>query len=211
MVTAKDAMSSPSPTSVQIQAALEQICTLGGSILKAQATMLGLDPLHLEPKQLEVLREPLVRAVERFTSPAKAERLRRLLLDVQASPSVSLPHSGTSPLPPVSKGSVDEAPPMSVFRNSFAGQARAQDLEVSVGSGSFAGHVLETLKQHSPLAWSLLEATCTRAKVEPAALTPRTLLTLVPQLEKSLARFTSAQRAAEARRELERLALRHHP
>jgi hypothetical protein len=180
------AISSPdqqrSLVSRQVMSALEQVCTLGASILKAQAAMLRLDPSNLQAEDLELLHEPLVRAVERFTSPLKAERLSRSLRELRP---------------------VLSAPPVSGPRNSFGVQTRARDSQVA--PDSFAGRVLEALRLYSPLAWPLLEAQCSRAGLEAVDLTAAQLQQLMPTLEKSLARFTSPPRAAAARETLELL------
>lgn len=65
--------------------------------------------------------------------------------------------------------------------------------------GAFSQQVLVELERLSPLAWSLLEAQCSRAGLDAVNLTPSDLMQVMPAVEKSLARFTSPDRAGRAR------------
>jgi hypothetical protein len=72
--------------------------------------------------------------------------------------------------------------------------------------GQFSQRVLAELERLSPLAWSLLEAQCSRVGLDATNLTPPKLIQVLPAVEKSLARFTSPDKAARARAALDMLA-----
>lgn len=71
--------------------------------------------------------------------------------------------------------------------------------------GAYAGRVLDVLERHTMFPWPLLKTQAERAGLDPAALAPADLRVILDDVEKALARFTSPEKAALARVELQAL------
>jgi hypothetical protein len=168
-----------SPASKATLEALQAVSSLAWSILKAQAQMLGLDPAKLRSTDRNVLAPRLIEAIRRFGSEAKAQQLTQ-----------TLERQGVSGAP---RGS------------SLDG--RVQN-EPSGPTSKLTLEVLRELQRFSALAWPLIEAQCTRHGISPDELSRSQLADILPDIEKSLARFTSPEKAKAARERLEQLAAR---
>jgi hypothetical protein len=178
---------SMSEVSRAVFAALSSVTSLAKPILNAQCKLLGYDPNALSVEHLEKLVPRLSEAVERFGSVEKVRALRAALL---------------------SSSSLDLTAVMDAARDSRPSGCRRVSLTFSVDLGPFAKEVRAALSNHSPLSWSLLEAQCERRGRTVQSLEPDSLRALLPELERSLKRFGSAEEAEATCVMLERLSRR---
>lgn len=183
-------MSSDESMSVVSRAVLTALCTvtsLARPILNAQCRLLGYDPNALEVGHLEQLVPKLSEAIGRFGSIEKVRALRAALL---AAPSLDL------------------AALMDTARDSRPSGCRRVYAKGEVSPGHFAKEVQHALETHSPLGWALLEAQCERRGQNIQSLQPESLRPLIPELERSLRRFGTAEQAESVCVTLERLSRR---
>lgn len=157
-----------SPFAMQVLQVIEHYTVLPKALLMAQCAQADLDPEHLLPEHLKILRPQLVQAIKRFASGERAKTfdrdLARLIPD--ATPRVQ-PEASSE-----------------IFRPDRA----LSDL---------ARQVVEILEDHTALAWTILESHCERAGLVPDALDLADLEGLMPGLAKGVARFSSPEKGED--------------
>ena len=190
MAAAPDA-SDLSDASRSLHETLKKYCSLAWPILKTQCALAGIAPRALTEADLPIVVPRIAGALARFTSPDKAQRFQSEML----GPGSPERFVRTRPRPDPHGGAVRRS-------------VRPSRTPPSERGEGLAGDVLTILLEASPLAQPIFESQCQRAGVDPTRLEPHQLEALLEPLEKALARFGSARRAAEALAALRRLLAR---
>jgi hypothetical protein len=164
-----------SPTSKRVLDALSAQSSLAWPILKTQCELASRDPALLKPEDLANLVPRLREALARFTNPSKGLAFER---DLQGD------HGSAA----------NER--QAVLHSGFSAPS---------GLGEVAHEVLRALSVYTPLAWPIIEVTCGKAQIIPATLNHAELEALIPAFAKSVARFTTPQKAQAAEADLRRL------
>ena len=157
-----------SPFAVQVLQVIEHFTVLPKALLLAQCAQLELDPVRLQPEQLQGLQPLLVQAIERFASSERAQAFDREL-------SRLIPDAAPQDQPRTSSD---------IFRPDRA-------------LSGLAEQVVQSLEAHTALAWTILESHCEREGFAPEALGLADLEQLRPGLVKGVARFTSPQKGED--------------
>jgi hypothetical protein len=158
--------------------ALSAQSALAWPILKTQCELLACDPASLKPEDLPNLVPRLREALARFTSPGKGLAFQR---ELERDDAYSAPASPT---------------------NAFSSQT---GFSPPTELGELTKEVLRILGGHTPLAWPIVEVQCSKAHINPKTLNKRELESLIPAFTRSLARFSTPQKAQVADAELRRL------
>ena len=172
-----------SPCAKEVADIIRQYSTLAEAILNAQCKITGCSIAGLTPGDLKDLIPRLKDAVQRFTSPQKADQLEADLRAFKRKASSGASTRNSSP-------------------GSFLGTWQ-QSIKPKPNTLSYK--VLMVLGEHTPFGGEIFNAQCKSIGAEPRNIRPRDLDRLIPKLSERVGQWTSPIKGKKVEAELRRI------